>query len=165
MMAATQKGRFIMAIRKRGRKYSYDFMIEGIRYRQSVPEARNKAQAEQAETQAKHEVFQGRYGRPTGAHCLAQFAKDIYLPWAKDTKLSWKSDASHVQVICDYFGKRSFREITPMLVEKFKKERCQAATVRDGERSPSTVNKELQCLSKIFNLVQMHQRFCVTAIL
>jgi integrase len=39
-----------------------------------------------------------------------------------------------------------------MLVEKFKKDRRQSTTVREGERSPSTVNKELQCLSKIFNM-------------
>lgn len=141
-----------MAVRKRGRIWYYDFMIRGIRYREAIPEAHTKKQAEQAEAQARLDVFQGKYGRPTGTESLVQFANDIYLPWAKINKRSWKSDVSHVRVICDYFRSRSFREITPMLVERFKRDRQISNTVRKSTRSSSTVNKELQCLSRIFHL-------------
>jgi integrase len=152
MMAATQKGKLIMAVRKRGRIWYYDFMIRGIRYREAIPEAHTKKQAEQAEAQAKLDVFQGKYGRPTGTHSLAQFAKEVYLPWARDNKRSWRSDVSRVEAIIQYYGKKSFREVSPILIEKFKRDRGLSETVRGSKRSPASVNRELETLSRIFNM-------------
>ena len=45
-----------MTIRKRGTRYYYDFMIRRQRYRGAIPEARTKAEAEQAETKIKSKV-------------------------------------------------------------------------------------------------------------
>jgi integrase len=141
-----------MAARKRGKVWYYDFMIKGIRYREAVPEARNKAQAEQAEAKARLDVYQGKYGKPTGTDSLAEFAKKVYLPWAKDNKRSWRSDVSRVEAIIQYFGKKSFREVSPILVERFKRDRGLSETVRGSKRSPASVNRELECLSRIFNM-------------
>jgi len=40
-----------MAVRKRGGVWHYDFMIRRVRFREAIPEARTKWQAEQVETQ------------------------------------------------------------------------------------------------------------------
>ena len=36
----------------------FDFQIKGVRYREAIPKARTKFQAEQAETKAPDQVFQ-----------------------------------------------------------------------------------------------------------
>jgi hypothetical protein len=46
-----------------GQRWWYDFSIKGKRYRSSIPEARNKFQAEQAETSVRNNIFQGTYGK------------------------------------------------------------------------------------------------------
>ena len=43
-------------------------------------------------------------------------------------------------------------EISPILVEKYKRDRRASKTVRGTERAPSTVNRELELLSKVFSL-------------
>lgn len=39
-----------------------------------------------------------------------------------------------------------------MLIERFKKERGLSETVRGGRRSPASVNRELESLSRVFNM-------------
>jgi hypothetical protein len=39
-------------------------------------------------------------------------------------------------------------EISPILSEKYKRDRRASKTARGGERAPSTVNRELELLSK-----------------
>src|SRR5262249_61913107 len=73
-----------MAVRKRGGVWYYDFMINYVRYKKAVPEARTKAQAEHAETQARLEVFQGKYGRPMGDSGFIEFAEEVWLPWSRE---------------------------------------------------------------------------------
>ena len=51
-----------MTVKKRGGHWYFDFQIRGVRYREAIPEARTKFQAEQAETKARDQVFQGTYG-------------------------------------------------------------------------------------------------------
>ena len=43
-------------------------------------------------------------------------------------------------------------EISPILIEKYKRDRRESKTARGGERAPSTVNRELELLSKVFSL-------------
>jgi hypothetical protein len=47
-----------MSVRKRKNRWHYDFQVRGKRYRGSIPEARNKAQAERAEAQIKLDLFE-----------------------------------------------------------------------------------------------------------
>ena len=63
-----------------------------MRYRGAVPEARTKFEAEQAETKIKLSVFEGRYGKQAGDKGLVEFIDDVYLPWARQNKRSWKHD-------------------------------------------------------------------------
>jgi integrase len=141
-----------MAVRKRGGRWYYDFMIKLLRYRGVIPEARTKWEAEQAETKIRLAVYEGRYGRDEGKASFSSFVEEIYLPWAKLNKRSWNDDRLIARVLCDHFAGRTFSQITPMLVEKFKKERLESETKRGAPRSPATVNRELAVLSRIFTL-------------
>ena len=49
----------------------------------SIPEARTKQKAEQAESQIKQEIFEGRFGKVEAGTMLTDFINDIYMPWAK----------------------------------------------------------------------------------
>jgi integrase len=123
-----------------------------VRYRGSIPEARSKVEAETVEVQKKREVYEGRYGRPTGDESFARFVRDSYLPWAKLNKRSWYDDQLITTMLCEHFQCRSFNQITPKLVERFKVARAKERTKYDRERQPATVNRELAVLSKIFTL-------------
>jgi integrase len=83
-----------------------------------------------------------------------------FFPWSKDNKLSYQSDYYKItRPFKEFFGKMSFKQITPMVIERYKRERL-AKPIEQGkgdgikllERKPASVNRELQLLSKIFNL-------------
>ncbi len=58
----------------------------------------------------------------------------------------------YCEVICAFFKGKTFGDITPMLVEHFKKQRREGLTRRGTKRNMATVNRELAQLSKIFSL-------------
>jgi integrase len=140
-----------MAVRIRGGRWHYDFMIKTKRFRGVIPEARTKAQAERAETQIRQDVYEGKYVKAT-APSLDSFVKEVYLPWLKLNKRSWRSDLEHTEVLIREFGELNLDEITPILIEKFKRERRASITRRGKERAPASVNRELEVLSRIFTL-------------
>ena len=135
-------------------RWRFAFTIRGVRYRASIPEARTKYEAEQAEIEAKKEVFEGRYGRPSGGHDFMKFVEEVFLPWSKENKRSWYDDQLFANVIREskQFRGKTFAQISPLLIEKFKKDRRESITKRGGKRSPATVNRELEILSRIFSL-------------
>jgi integrase len=149
-------------------KWRYAFTIRGVRYRAAIPEARTKFEAEQAELEAKKAVFEGRYGRPTGEIGFAefvgnpdaeneQFVEGSYLAWAKESKRSWRHDVFRARVLLKHFRGKTLAQVSPLLIEKFKSERRKSITARGGTRSPASVNRELELLSRIFT-VAMKQK-------
>jgi integrase len=140
-----------MAVRKRGDRWHYDFMIKHKRYRGVIPEARTKAQAERAETQIRQDVYDGKYGDSISP-IFESFVEEVYLPWAKVNKRSWRSDIEHLQVFFNVFCGKRLDEITPAFVEKFKRDRLESVTRRGRKRAPASVNRELEVLSRIFSL-------------
>jgi hypothetical protein len=147
-----------MAVRKRGGVWYYDFMIRLVRYREAVPEARTKWQAEQVETQVRQAIFEGRYCKlqqkqvPT----LKEFVEETFLPWSKANKRSYQSDSWRSKVLTNRFDGKRLDEITPFLIEKFKKERREEKTRRGKERSPASVNRELELLSRVLTMAVDH---------
>lgn len=129
----------------------FDFTIAGRRYREAVREARTQAQAERAEIAAKEEVYQGRYGLRKSP-VFDDFVRRVYLPHAEQNKRSYgKSDAVYSPVLIRFFGDKRLAEITPLEIEKFKRLRRETPTIRGGPRAPASVNRELECLSRIFS--------------
>ena len=138
--------------------WRYAFTIRGVRYRASIPEARTKYEAEQAETEAKKAVFEGRYGRPTGAQDFCRFVDEVYKPSVIANNRSWSTSIRYtLPVLCEWFAGKTFAQISPLLIEKFKRERRATITKRGTARRPATVNRELQLLSTIFSLAIKHK--------
>ncbi|MBA2526926.1 MAG: site-specific integrase [Pyrinomonadaceae bacterium] len=144
-----------MPVQKRRDRWHYAFCIRGVRYRGALPEARTKFEAEKAETKIRQEVYEGRHGRPTGEKDFVVFVEEIYKPWAIENKRSFKSnDKYKLPVICESkcFKGKTFAQISPFLIEQYKKERREAVMESGSTRKPSTINRELGLLSKIFSL-------------
>ena len=93
--------------------YGYDFRdrVTGTRYRKRVPLARTKWDAEQAEIKAKQEIFDKRHGlEEKGKDLLSSFLDDVYLPWSKANKKSWRDDAYMLPMLKEYFEGKTLRE-------------------------------------------------------
>ena len=141
-----------MSVSKRGSVWYYYIKIKGVRYRGSIPEARTKYLAQEAERKIRNEIFEGRYGAAQSNKTLGEFVEEIYLPWAKANKRSWRNDVSRLKPILAYFGGRKLIDINPFTVEKYKIDRSKTITIRGAQRSKATVNRELELLSRIYTL-------------
>jgi integrase len=120
-----------------------------------LPEARNKVQAQKAETKIRQEVYDGRYGRPTGETSFEKFVEGVYKRWARENKRSFENNEKYkLPMICESksLKGKTFAQISPLLIEKFKKERRESELENGRTRKPSTINRELQILSRIFSL-------------
>ena len=144
-----------MPVHKRRDRWHYAFCIRGVRYRGALPEARNKIQAQKAETKIRQEVYDGRYGRPTGETSFEKFVEGVYKPWARENKRSFENNEKY-KLPMIYESKslkgKTFAQISPLLIEKYKKERRESELENGRTRKPSTINRELQILSRIFSL-------------
>jgi integrase len=124
-----------------------------------IPEARTKWEAEQAEIKLKREVFENRYGlRRMGKDKLSEFIDETFLPWSRLNKRSWRDDEYIGATLKKYFGGKTFEEISPVLIEKFKGDRLKGTTKKGTQRSPATVNREFDVLKKIFSLAIDHNK-------
>jgi integrase len=148
-----------MTVKKRGGRWHFSFQIKGVRYREAIPEARTKFQAEQAEAKARDQVFQGTYGAvQLGNQGFSQFVSETYLPWAKANKRTWRNDEIIANQWAELFKGKALREVSALAIEKWKRDRAQSVTRRGTTRSPASVNLELAVLSRIFALaVELEQ--------
>src|ERR1051325_591255 len=151
-----------MSVYKRGTKgthWHYYFRVRGVRYRGAIPEARTKQQAEQAESKIKQEIFEKRFEvQQKGTDLLSDFLDDVYLPWSKVNKKSWRDDACNIPMLKAYFEGKALREIPVQLVEKFKTDRMDTPTKKGTARQPATVNRELTLLSSAFSLAVKYDK-------
>ncbi|MFN2513412.1 MAG: tyrosine-type recombinase/integrase [Pyrinomonadaceae bacterium] len=140
-----------MTVRKRNKVWWYDF--GNHKYRGAIPEARTKHEAEQAEVKIKRDVFEGKYGlRQLGAQTFEHFVDEHYLLWAKANKKTWRNDELICDVLKQNFRGKTLREVSPLAIEKYKRERAKSITKRGTTRSRASVNMELAVLSRIFTL-------------
>ena len=143
----------------RHKHFHYRFRVNGVRYRGAIPEARTKWDAEQAEDRIKRDIFGRKYGtQATGKDNLGEFIEREYLPHAKANKRSFKNDGSRSKVVIARFGNKSFRDITPEMIEKFKCDLAGSITRRGTKRSQADVNRHLEFVSAVFELAIQYRR-------
>lgn len=150
-----------MSVYKRNGHWHFTKTINGKRYRGALKTARTKAQAEEAERAELRKIHDGTYGRPTGSAIFIEFAEKVYLPWSEENKRS-DSDRYHIEVFKSFFKRKTFAEISPMLIEKFKSERRKSLTQYGSIRKPASVNREIACLSAIFSMA-MRKPHCLVS--
>lgn len=145
-----------MPVYKRNRVWYYEFKINSERYKKAIPAAASKADALQAEAEAKRQVFLGTYGKATGACRFSDFAKAEFFTWADEHWSDPQQARYYVKAFAAHFGKRTFAEISSLHIEQYKLKLKKEPTHQGKPRSKKTINRHLAVLSRIFRLaIQM----------
>jgi integrase len=153
-----------MSVYKRGDRWWFSKTINGVRIRKPLPTARTKALAEEAERHELLKLHRKRYGGADD-QLISDFVDKVYLPWARTNKSRPREDERNAGTIKRWFKGKRFSQVSPLLVEKFKRERLATPVVRkrkvngmlvtvEQPRRPATVNRELACLSKLFSMAR-----------
>lgn len=129
-----------------------EFSLRGHYVKEAVPEARTKKQAEQVEVQIQQAIFDRKYNRASSVTRFSDFVNGVFRPWARENKRSWKDDEQRAEKLKEFFGQRAIRDITPMLIEKFKSDLRKSDSRYERPYSPATVNRYLQVLSRILSM-------------
>lgn len=168
-----------MTVRKKGNKWYCRFQIDGIRYERPCKAATDEKSALQCEVIIKSEIMRGHYdfGKTEKAPKLKD-AIELLENYSKVNKLSYKSDKCCIKKLIEYFGQNCpLKSITPNKIEDFKnalktytkKQKIKLDNPEYGtkscrqryiykeihvikERANSTVNRNIEILSKMFNL-------------
>jgi len=132
-----------------------EFSLRGNYVHESIPGARTQAQAERAENKRREEIYEGKYNPIK--KLFSEFVDEIFLPWSTANKRSYREDDQRSVTLKAFFGEKHLRDIKPMMIEKFKRERLATPTKHDTEerprpRTPASVNRDLACLSKILSM-------------
>lgn len=132
-----------------------EFSLRGNYVHESIPGARTQAQAERAESKRREEIYEGKYNPVK--KLFSEFVDEIFLPWSTANKRSYREDDQRSVTLKGFFGEKQLRDIKPMMIERFKRERLATPTMHDKPerpkpRSPASVNRDLACLSKILSM-------------
>lgn len=134
-----------MTVYKRGTRWHYAFCIRGRRYRQAIPEARNKLQAERAESAAREAVFSGTYDKARAPITFGEFVAEHYLPLARETTRYFSTNAGYqTRILTEAFGVSLLADLSHFSIEKWLR------TLR-GEYSGATLNHFIRRLGTILN--------------
>jgi integrase/recombinase XerD len=135
------------------KRWFYKFVIDGVTYKEAIPTARTRRQAEEAETKARDDVHAGRYQPRRRARSVAfdKFAREVYLPWAKEHRKSYADRRAAVEILCKHFGATPLGRLSQITVERFKLDYLRADTARAKPPAPATVNQRLAILSAIMS--------------
>jgi len=128
-----------------GKNWYIDYRVNGHRKREVVgPEKRF---AELVLAKRKIQIKEGQFfeTKKEEVHTLSEIAED-FLRYSKNNKRSYTRDLTLVKNLRSFFSNRNIEEITPNLIERYKKKR-----LSDDGRKPATVNRELAALKCMFN--------------
>ena len=146
-----------MSVRKRGKYWHYQFMIDGQRYYGVFPTVESKTKAKELEDEERRKVRLGQRARPEGLDRFNRFVNEVYLKYSRENKASWKHDEFRCQMLSEHFGSKRFNEITMMQIVSFIKTRLSSKVKRYRQKNESTrlrsavtVHHEVTLLSSIF---------------
>ena len=134
-----------MGIFKKGKSWYIDYYDQHRRRRREKI-GPNKRQAELVLQKRKVQVAENKFLdiKRTEKIKFKDMA-NLYLEnYSKPNKRSWTRDETCIKNLNPYFGEKYLSEITPLDIERYKKERRQKVSAR-------TVNIEVKCLKAIFN--------------
>lgn len=135
----------------KSKRWFYKFEIDGVTYKSSIPTARTRRQAEEAERRAHDDVHAGRYNARRRSMTFAKFLDEHYLPWAKLHRRDYEGRLTAVNALRPYFDHLQLDRISQITVERFKLEHSRALTRQDKQFKPATVNQRLQILSAVLS--------------
>ena len=136
----------------KSQRWFYQFTIDGIAYKRGIPKARTKAQALQAEREARQEIFDGSYQSIRANITFVDFVRNVYMVWAEDNHRAVRRDLTMADTFCEYFKGYSMRQMSVIAVEGFKMKRAKQETQYGTPFMASTINLELNNLSTILSM-------------
>lgn len=126
--------------------------IGGKIIHKAVPEAQTKEQAETAERREIELLFNKKYGAQDSPTTFAQFVDATYTKYVEQNNINKKAKEFYCAELKKFFGKKLLSDITPQDCRDYQYKRQHSKTRFDQKYSPSSVNREMSTLSKIFNL-------------
>lgn len=135
----------------KSRRWFYKFEIDGMTYKSSIPTARTRCQAEEAERRVRDDVHAGRYNARRRSMTFAKFVDEHYLPWAKLHRRDYEGRLKSVNALRPHFGHLPLDRISQITVERFKLEHSKSLTRLDRQLKPATVNQRMQILSAVLS--------------
>jgi integrase/recombinase XerC len=130
---------------KTARWWVYKRLGKGRVIHQSIPEASSKAEAETAERELVRRAFNKKYGQSDNTD-FTTFATGPYQRYCEQNNVNVGAKKLYIRTLCAYFKKTPVVDISPQRCRD-----CQAY-LRKRASSPSSVNRVMSTLSKIFTL-------------
>lgn len=133
------------------KRWYYKFSINGVVYKKTIPTARTKRQAEEAERQARQDVHEGKYSA-TRPMQFKTFVEEYYLPWADKHHAVNDVDQTQANILIAHFKSYNLGQISAMAVEGFKLKLARTPTRLGTPYKPNSVNLALGHLSVILQM-------------
>jgi integrase len=129
--------------------------VNGQVVHKRLSEAVTKEDAERAERSIIGDIFNKRYGILDRSTPLAKFARSTYQKYVTQKNVNKKAKLTDIDTFVKFFGERKLLiEITPQDCRDLQDKLLHTPTVRGTPRSPSTVNRTMTSLSKLFALAR-----------
>jgi site-specific recombinase XerD len=113
---------------------------------QSIPEARTKEQAENAERMLVQRLYDRRFGVSEASPAFAAFANGTYKRYCEQHNVNITAKLQYIGILIDHFKRTPLADITPQDCRD-----CQAS-LRRTHLSDSSVNRITSTLSKLFTV-------------
>lgn len=147
-----------MSVFKRGEFYHYKFSIDGETYRgafngkKNRPFAKTKKEATEFEDELKVSIRNGSYFQAVGIKNFGTFFDNVFMTYSKKHKASHGYDKWMGERLKVAFGKKTFAQIRPNMIEEFLEGLFEARTRNNKQFSPTTVRKFYNCINHVFNM-------------
>ena len=130
-------------------RWTIDFHDEnGKRVQKALPHAQSREEALFTLQKKVAEVFNRKNGieRKRGKIGFKTFAQSFLEDYMITSRRNFQSDVYRLNHLCSYFKETDLRIITPLKVERFRKERLKTGN------SKSTCNRHLALMKRLFNV-------------
>jgi len=135
-------------------RYYIHYQVDGHRIRKALKGVRTRAEAVKILNSEVVDMFRGKCYFSKKVVTFNEMGNLFLAKYSKPKKRSWKSaDRVYIRNMKPFFADMKLTKITPLKIEDYITERLKNGKGRrvDEKVSNSTVNRELQCLRKIFN--------------
>jgi integrase len=132
-----------------------DYYMDGHRKRERI--GVDKRLAETVLRKRKVEIAEGKYlDRQRPVTTTFEDLAEAYLSYARDQqqKRSWARDRTSIRALTGYFGGKRLTELTPASIEQYRAWRRATISRRGRAVMPATINRELACLKRMFNVAR-----------
>ena len=135
--------------------YWIDYYVNGQRKRERI--GPDKRLAETVLRKRRVEIAEGKYlDRQRPVTTTFEEVAEEYLGYARDQqqKRSWTRDRTSIAALGAYFRGKRIAEITPASIEQYRAWRRATISRRGHAVTPATINRELACLKRMFNVAR-----------